>query len=277
MKINSNLLEKGFVIINDVLNPEEINKIRTILIEHFSKRKNGYIYAGFGKVQPNASIMVPKLDFLFYHKKIIEYLKNTLNNKQIIFTKHADAHYNATSAWHRDSGEEVIERGYFNLKNSFESSECMVFKVALYFQDHNNIDGLSVIEGSHRKQEIDKHKNIDIKTKAGDMILFDTRLYHCGKERNFFEKVLKFFLSKVFKNNWEMIGYKLLNAVNVKNKTRLSVFFTVGIENEKTLEFCKRNADRQNKQIKSQKILKMSKKLINKLDSEGIKIYDNKN
>jgi len=263
--------DKGYVIVRGLIKKEDIDKYREVLIKHFN---NCDIYAGFGKTQPNAAVMIEGLENLFSNKKIIEIFKKLFGTNEIIFTRHADAHYNMLSGWHRDSGEKVIDKGYFNVNDASKNLDCKVYKAAVYLQKQNiKKRGFTLIEGSHKTSTINKDNIKYLNCDAGDVIFFDCRIYHSGQFKDYFEKGLEIIIKKIFPSNFEKIGYfiKEIYWKLVRKKDRQSIFFTFGFPNAYTKEFSKRNMIRQIEQSGLVN-MKLPKKLKSRLEGQGVSI-----
>jgi hypothetical protein len=252
-KFASDLEEKlgkdGFVIIEDVLSLNEVKELRRIVSKHFALKGS---IANSGITQSNAAVEVPEMEWIFCHPKILKTVKSLLKQGEIMFTSHCDVHSRTLSNWHKDDGMTVMPGGYFG-KPMYDDPDCQVYKVVVYLQDHmHNHAGLTVRKGSHRLPSLDQGEEVHLKTKAGDIVIFDVRLTHTGqrdavplpgltKSVNLLQRVLK----KAFRVNATVSDRSFKGIYNRLSGERLSIFFTYGSPNEQTINFAVNNMKRQ--------------------------------
>ena len=262
LSINQNITRQisnnGFVLIKNVLSNYEIQQLRKLVQNYF---KNQGILGNSGLTQPNAAVEVPKIGWVFYHPKILQLMRQLLGQNEIMFTSHCDVHYRTLSGWHKDDGMTVMEGGYFG-ESTYDKANCCVYKVAIYLQNHyNNRGGLTVRKGSHKFPERDRGEEVYLRTKSGDIIIFDVRLTHTGQQNispfPFLEKpnkLLQKALYKTLKIPDKQSKQYLKNVYDNLLSERLSIFFTYGLPNEYTKSFAINNMKRQLWQNKNTKI-----------------------
>jgi hypothetical protein len=262
--------EDGFIVLKNILTESEISSLRLILKNHF--RTHGIKMLG-GITQPNAAVLLPELDWIFSHSKIIDAFKNLFPDKKLMFTSHCDIHNGIITNWHKDDG--VVfgkdEFGYFGC-TTYGVEDCRVYKIAIYLQDHiNNLSGLKIRRKSHKIASNEIGEEVYLKTQLGDVIIFDVRLTHSGqteiipitwlkKPINLIRKLFRYSsrLDQVIKSIYELIF-----------GTKLSIFFTFGYPNDWTVVFSKNNMKRQIQQNKFSRIsLPITTK--NKLVKQGV-------
>ncbi|HAC63827.1 MAG TPA: hypothetical protein DCF68_09880 [Cyanothece sp. UBA12306] len=239
----------GYMVIRNVFSAKEISSLRKTVKNHF---KNQGLLANSGLTQPNAAVEVSDLGWLFYHPKILDVMRQLLGQEDIMFTSHCDIHCRTLSAWHKDDGMGVMEGGYFGFP-AYDKEDCRVYKVALYLQDHaQNIGGLTVRKGSHKFAEVDKGEEVYIKTKAGDIVVFDVRLNHTGQQDIlpflWLEKpnfLLRKIMKKIFQTEAKQSKKYLKKLYEILFGERLSIFFTYGLPNDYTKNFSVNNMKRQ--------------------------------
>ncbi len=269
----------GFVIYRNVIDINLLKSTKSSVIKYL--KKNG-LRNGTALTQPNAAIYMSFLKEIFSHEGIIEKLKFLIGDN-IVFTCHCDAHLGILSNWHKDDGTlGGKSKGYFG-EWTYEKSDCLVYKVALYLQDHyRNSGGLSVIPGSHKTSHQDtKGQKITLNTNAGDIIIFDVRLTHSGQKDviplNWNKKNvwLQNFLN--FLKNIPLIGKVFNSFIKITyNKLfgpKAALFFTYGANNKWTKKFSIENMKRQIYFLKNNNT-KLPKKTYDQLRQKEILVFD---
>jgi hypothetical protein len=269
------LADDGIAVVRNVLSPDEIDKLRDILVRHLSR---GGLRFALGKTQPNAAEMVPDLSFIFAHPQILNVVKGLLGETDVVFTGHCDIHMNLLSGWHKDSGE-TVPGGYFT-GPYMTSSDCRVFKVAIYLQNSTPRDSFAARLGSHRETDLSVGNEVSVHSRVGDIVVFDVRITHTGQLPDPVEKGFKglglalnrgrrdlqdrAWISRGKAAYWKLIG----------RRDRLSVFFTYGAPNAFTDDFAKANMSRQARQGAAPGSAGLPPKLAEALENEGVKISD---
>jgi hypothetical protein len=241
--LKTDILRDGFVIIPNLLSKEEVEKLRYLIK---ARMKSDPTYDGN---QSHAACVMPELDWLFCHPKIISFMREITQSDKIMFTNHDAISCNMLSGWHKDDGIGIygygeIDGGYFR-KLPYDLEDCKVYKVAIYLQDHhNNLGGLSVRRGSHRSANLDEGEEVYLKTKAGDAVIFDVRITHSGQ----IElvpipwlikplRLLRRITIRLFRVDiGRRLGY-LYNLLTTGYGDRLAIFITFGVANDLTITF----------------------------------------
>jgi hypothetical protein len=269
--------DDGVFVVRSALSQAEIGALREILLRHLPRRGLRF---SLGRTQPNAAGTVPELAFIFAHPRILTVVKQVLGESDVVFTGHCDIHMNMLSGWHKDSGE-TVPGGYFT-GPYMTSTDCRVFKVAIYLQDTGRRDGFTARLGSHRETDLSVGKEISVQSRTGDIVVFDVRITHTGQLPDPVEKGLKglglalnrgerdredlAWVSRVKALYWKLIG----------RRDRLSVFFTYGAPNTFTYDFAKANMSRQARQgaVGGSGGSLLPPNLSQALESEGVKLSD---
>jgi hypothetical protein len=267
--------DDGIFVVRNALSRAEIGELRDILLRYLPRRGMRF---SLGKTQPNAAEKVPELAFIFAHPRILTVAKQVLGETNVVFTGHCDIHMNLLSGWHKDSGE-TVPGGYFT-GPYMTSSDCRVFKVAIYLQDTGRRDGFTARLGSHRATDLSVGKQINVQSRVGDIVVFDVRITHTGQLPDPVEKGLKglslalnggqrgredpVWVSRVKALYWKLVG----------RRDRLSVFFTFGAANTFTYDFARANMSRQVREGAACGSAGLPPKLSDALESEGVKLSD---
>ncbi|MDD1427161.1 phytanoyl-CoA dioxygenase family protein [Dolichospermum sp. ST_sed9] len=251
--LKTNLSKDGFILIRGVLTEDEVTNLRKTLEAYFLHR-GVQIFGGLS--QPNAAVLIPELDWVFSHPKIIDALKNLVENEKLMFTSHCDIHSGIVAGWHKDDGTSSGKSnlGYFDCL-TYDVEDCQVYKVAIYLQDHtNNLAGLKVKPGSHKIASTEVGEEVYLKTRVGDVIIFDVRLTHSGQSDILPIPWLRKPLTLIRKLFGSSLDQPIKSAYELFFGTKMSIFFTFGYSNNWTVAFAKNNMKRQLKQNQSSQI-----------------------
>lgn len=236
--------KNGFLVLKNILSKDEIEKLREITIDFFTKKEDEVVFLYSGKTKPNALNCMPELaEAVFKNEKVIDTMKD-LCGKDVRYGHHSDVHFNMLSGWHKDNN------GDDDWATGPKGETFMCYKMAFYFQDHTkNADGLTVRKGSHLTRDLHKGELYNIPSEPGDAVVFDMRISHIGKKANVFEKAA----SVMLKSN--VAKFRLFQGIRnaFKLQDKISLFFAFGVPNQFTDEHIQKNLDRQNKQNKSAK------------------------
>lgn len=173
--LKKQLLDDGFCIINDVISPEVVSKLRQQYLPHFSANKLTFT--------TNEILSEPDLYDILFSSEVIENIINLLGRSYFMypdFTLRSSVYV----PWHTDVPYLTNEEAKSSILANF-------MQVSLYLQD-NTIEsggGLDAIAGSHRYTGIDyKNFNADdsldtsnwvqIPSRAGGLTIWDSRLIH---------------------------------------------------------------------------------------------------
>ncbi|WP_437229276.1 phytanoyl-CoA dioxygenase family protein [Planctomicrobium sp. SH661] len=225
----------GYAVYRSIFTPDEIEKLRSTIANHFTSAGK---YFEFGKIQPDAFGKISEIRWACSHPPLVAAFHECTGIDDLRYTYHSDVHMNALSNWHTDT------QAYFTPKEVLVD-DFRVYKVGIYLQDHlENGQGLTVCEGSHLTGAINPENTKTLSTKAGDVIIFDVRIYHHGDMKNFAERVV----NKITKNG--AVNFRVGKIIRklTNRADKLSLFFTYGANNEMTREFSIRNMKRQNRQ-----------------------------
>ena len=192
--LRKEMREKGYVVLRDVFSKDECVKYKKIIKNYFDNNPDKTLFNNCAKPDAFGDRQLEHLQNIFYNQKFTEPL-HILSSKKLMFLHHSDIHYNFDAYSFHDDNQarhlsEVPKEYSFIEEDLGEGKtpyEC--YTIAIYMQDHTNGSGLTVIEGTHLEQrfsneELSETSNrdsvVDISSNAGDVIIFDARLYHRG-------------------------------------------------------------------------------------------------
>lgn len=234
----------GFVVVPGLLSVDDVTRARTLVRQHLDARGIIQMQA---KTQPNAAVVVPQLAWLFHHPAVIEVYRQLFGGDPFLFTGHADAHRDMPSDWHRDDGSSLGRAtGYFETDQY--SSDCRVYKVGLYLNDHRTDGrGLTVRRGSHASATAGGEA-VYLPTQPVDAVFFDVRITHRGSPPDTVERMLRRAAAALGDPaGRRAAGWRARRAYFAARRLppKLSVFFTFGADNELTKDFSRNTMARQ--------------------------------
>ena len=186
--LKTDLKEKGYIIIDNFYEINDILKMRNIILHNMLVKKN-MLSTGS---KPNF------LGDIRYHN-LIPFLKlNEINKvmKEIFdgpyhFCSHNDIGLNRIVYWHKDTlNNEYKKYQKTDIWSEVNGEKHEIYKVLIYLQDNTlNDNGLTLIEGSHLDRNIHSNNTLSSKIKTihnkiGSIIIFDQRITHRGQLHN---------------------------------------------------------------------------------------------
>jgi hypothetical protein len=247
VQLQMNLNDDGFVVLPGVLTDSEIARLRSETQSILDKK--GHAING-GTVLPNAAAEAEALSWIFCHDRILEAVRLHTGLNELVFTAEADAHRNfLVGGWHKDTGESSMKNGYFDCDWT-SSSDCRVYKVALYLQDHLDGSGLTVRPGTTANQSLVDGDAYPVPVRAGDAVLFDVRITHRGNAPTSLDRAILRLGNRILPSRHLGILGKARRWKNQlrRKPDRLAIYFAFGMPNERSEIFANRNMQRQLRQ-----------------------------
>jgi hypothetical protein len=221
------LRSKGYTIVRDVLTPAEVRSLRNALAEYFASRGN---FAYGGKFSSRGMHAVAEVARTVSQGKILHLLQECTAPHAPLLTGECDLTFNTTSNWHKDIVDEM-ELG----DGIFADADFTVYKIALYLQDQpaSSPAVLKVRPGSHRVAEGGATLPEEpLGTRAGDVVVFDVRIDHCGQLPALSDRLLHRVSGAtggMLKRPREQWFTKARSAVGTaRGSERMAVFMTFG-------------------------------------------------
>lgn len=190
--MNSEFSDNGFAIIKNVFTEEEVNFFREVSLEYFAQ--GGGFADSTGRAKPDW-IKEQKLSSLYekWQSKNIEGIIENLIGEKVEFVGHNDLHLNRNAGWHKDRLNNEARK--FELNSPWETvdGETMkIYKVNFYMQSHiNNHDGLTVVRGSHKTENMAiSGQLLQLCPAIGDITVFDQRITHMGRWSGGYDRLL---------------------------------------------------------------------------------------
>ena len=188
----------GFVVLRQVFDKESCEDLKQVILKYFTNEDGELLrnttknYRDGKQCTAPLAFNVPELEktHVIFENKTLNAALNEITEDKLVYLHHSDAHVDtvAGKGWHSDSinnsdGRQGKRWKDMYVKNDFWSEvsgeKYCVIRLAFYLQDHcDDQDGLFVVAGSHKNSKF--RKELYVKTKLGDVILFDARLQHRG-------------------------------------------------------------------------------------------------
>ncbi|MGP0902934.1 phytanoyl-CoA dioxygenase family protein [Serratia sp. CY76391] len=265
----NNMKEKierdGFVVIRGMFTEDEMSKMNNSIDKFFANKGVTYRY---GLTQPNIAVEEQEFSWVFHHPKVIDAYREVFGSNDFVFTSHADIHHNMGFGWHKDDAKGA----YFS--EPYFTHDCRVYKMGIYMNDHSTDgNGMSVRVGSHLKDNLTDGEAVSLATKPGDVVIFDVRITHAGKEYDLFERgLLKLGRTLGDPTGKSLIGRRIRDIYCgfKAGKPKRSFFFTFGAPNIFTYDFARTNMRRQIEQSGGSEYV-LSENLSNELHKKGVK------
>ena len=197
--------EKGYLVIPNVLNSDEVQLLRKRIIEIFDSGEWKKSPFNTQKVLAQVYDYFPEFIEISLKKEVIEILTDLCGSQPVLMPE-TGIHYKFYTGWHKDTSTMEKSGETFHLKEG-----CLLLQCGFYLQDNSDQHGggLTVMEASHKTSDSfittniehtffdkvkiktgmyseeknkkinpHKHKIIDLKSKAGDFVIFNMKTNH---------------------------------------------------------------------------------------------------
>lgn len=222
----------GYTVLSGVLDRGEIADLRRCGLDYL---RRGGESIGLGRYE---GALVSRADWtarMVCNPRLIEAFRSLLGDRPMVFTGSADMHLNMLNIWHRD----CFGPGERAWTGNFYGEGFRVYRAGIYLQDNDaQGTGFHVLRGSHRGVECDGLPVDYLTTRAGDLILIDSRVLHAGVLPDPFERVLRG-AARRLGTTVPFQGMKNLVWRAKGRGERLSMFVAYGLRNPGTEEFCR--------------------------------------
>lgn len=176
----------GYILIPNVLSPEQVQELRAILRPKFKKNEKR-LPGDTSVIRFDVYNRYPEVRWLLFHEASMSALRSLLGKNYAVL-RDTTAQLNHFGNWHKDTTtQEIFGYGFH------KEPDYLMVDVAYYLQDNTDElgGGLDVEPGSHRRPDPflklrNKQRNepvkdfVSIPNKAGDLLIFDFRINHRG-------------------------------------------------------------------------------------------------
>ena len=194
--IKEEISERGYYVIEGAIPKEYVKIFKKTIVDYFSGPNTA---VEGNTAQPNAlnNEKLFALHDIFSLNTLMDPMRELLDN-EVCFLHNFDVHHNFLAlGWHDDTQIRHLSEKPTNYsfleENLTAANPFRVYNLAVYLQDHPDGRALSVYVGSHKngmgdglgndisdRKKIDSQEEINLSVKAGDVVVFDERLFHHG-------------------------------------------------------------------------------------------------
>lgn len=174
------ILKHGWVIVPGVLTPEEVARVRAAAWEFYER-------TGIYDMNSSQFLSLPELRWLPFSERVLSALRAILGPGFTIYPDF-NVHFNQYGGWHRDNGSEGPQQYLFDPNYLF-------VKCGVALQANTPIygGGIDIVRGGFRlavgnpqsflsqclrKLYFKMARPFMVPTRPGDLVCFDSRLYH---------------------------------------------------------------------------------------------------
>ncbi len=179
----NNLKIHGVTVIENSITPSQVKIYRDLILDYFKDGKNRCAGYGDGNqtIKSDAANHPCFKTFLdIFDDKVLMDVINKITDGTPRWAYHSDIHLNFNGAKRYHSDAQLHHIPNKNYPVAFNHEEYNVYRIATYLQDHQEDEGgLFVFPGSHIHPD-GENEEYYVGTAPGDIIIFDTRLYHKG-------------------------------------------------------------------------------------------------
>ena len=156
--------EKGYALIRGVFGRDEIEQLR----------KNALASAGHkGDLLSN-----PRLRSIVMDDRVLSIASRILGGTPVYFSDSTCMLGDKSHGYHKDNADRE------DIKAPDWQSDYTIIRFGLYLQDHSrHSGGLNLREKSHKVPNIHEGKNIYVRTRPGDLVVWSLRTSHSGSGR----------------------------------------------------------------------------------------------
>lgn len=194
--IKEAMSERGYYVIEGAIPEDYVKIFKKTIVDYFSGPNTA---VEGNTAQPNAlnNEKLFALHDIFSLKSLMDPMRELLDN-EVCFLHNFDVHHNFLAlGWHDDTQIRHLSQKPKNYsfleENLTDENPFKVYNLAVYLQDHPDNRALSVYVGSHKngmgaglgndisdRERIDSQEEVNLSVKAGDVVVFDERLFHHG-------------------------------------------------------------------------------------------------
>jgi len=221
MEIDKEKFEReGFLLIKNVLSPEEIKKLRDLAyktIEEDKKKETMFLHR-YAKNHLGCLSNISGFRKLILHDKTIKIAEKILGDKPIFFGDSIFEIGIGNRGFHKDTSERKIQN------HPDWAEDYPIIRIAFYLEDHkHHSGGLKVRVGSNTTVKTNVGKPYIIPSEAGDAVAFSLRTSHSGNAVR-----LKIAPNFSLHNSIEKRIPQFLSVP--EEKERISIFLTYGLK-----------------------------------------------
>ena len=235
----------GVALLPRLLDPAGVAELRERIGAALHRQRMGW---GFGSVMNLPALRAPETLEVMLDPRVKAVATELLGVERPMFTLEAGLSRNVVGGlWHKDSGELVRAKGYFDTDDPFTDPACRVIRFGLYLQDHADSTGLTVKRATQHSSSVSDGVEESLSHRAGDALVFDVRLTHRGA-------------NNLPRDLWIARGARLLPTARrgdvveglrrragavASGTDRMAVFFTLALPSDRTRSYAQLTLERQ--------------------------------
>jgi len=167
----------GFLLVKNVLKPEEVDALRKICYDTIeSDKKTGTMFMHrFASNHLGDLVNIPKTKSLILDDRVVGMAEKILGDRVTYFGDSIFEIGIGSRGFHKDTSNREDQN------HPDWTEDYPVIRIAFYLQDHTkHSGGLKVRQGSHNTVKTNKGKAMFVETEPGDAVIFCLRTSHAG-------------------------------------------------------------------------------------------------
>ncbi len=222
------LAREGYCIVREILTATQIGELRQAIKDYFSA-SGRYQYGG--KFQLRGLHTLPAVARILSSNAVLDLVTQVTLPDRAVLTGECDLMINTLSGWHKDITDDMrLDRGIFR------DPSFRVFKIAFYLQDQGETSRatLKVKPGSHLCEDGAGLPIRPVAVHAGDAIVFDVRIDHCGQLPTALDRVMRRMLEAMSRIGCPDAQERMthfrstIRRLSRRSTDRMAVFMTFG-------------------------------------------------
>ena len=222
MKIDKEKLDReGFLLVKNVLKPEEVQALREAAYATIEadKEKGTMFLHRFAKNHLGCLSNISAFKKLILDDRVVNIAEQALGGRPLFFGDSVFEIGIGSRGFHKDTSERKDEN-----HPDWTDPNYPIYRIAFYLEDHkNHSGGLKARIGSNRTVKTNSGKAVIIPSEPGDAVIFNLKTSHAGNAVR-----VKGMPNKSWHNRIEKRIPKFLRVP--EEKERVSIFLTYGRE-----------------------------------------------
>lgn len=273
MKLTEAQLEEfrknGIIILRNLYSQAEIEGFRKAAFDLLERsRKTGMSYSL--PAAPNLEffkgdcLSKPEFKDIILDERVISAIQQLVGKKHLFYFGNSIFHIHSDGfrGYHRDNVDRTVDGPDWH-------GNYTMIRCGLYLQNHDKYSGgLEVIPGSHKSLEPTNNPPEFVKSRAGDLVIWDMRILHSGNTQ-----MPRFFYDHPLpigsKREMQLRRFGLMRK---EEKDRLAMFFAYGGDREQVMRFHEFTNAYKDDFIEGWTLSPINKKIVEEAKQKGLEI-----